>query len=113
MNDAAELIRARLGGDLLHAMKSRDSIATSTLRSLLAALDNASAVPVSTPLVPVFGRSGDVARRILSAADCEGILETEARTRRVAATEYERLGRHDEAARLRAELAVIERYVAP
>ena len=111
MGDAAELMRARLSRDLLSAMKSRDSIATATLRSLLAALDNASAVAVSGAHVPVFGRSGDVPRRTLSATDCEDILGKEAHTRSVAAAEYGRLGRTEEAARLRAEIAVIERYV--
>jgi uncharacterized protein YqeY len=111
MSDAAELMRARLRRDLLAAMKSRDSIATATLRCLIAALDNASAVPMSVLHVPVLGRSGDVPRKILSATECEGILDREAHTRCVAATEYERLGRHEEAARLRAEFAVIERYV--
>jgi uncharacterized protein YqeY len=112
MSDAAELMRARLSRDLVSAMKSRDSIATAALRSLIAALDNASAIPMSAAHVRVLGRSGDVPRKILSATECEDILGKEAQTRRVGASEYENLGRHEEAARLRAELAVIGRYVS-
>jgi uncharacterized protein YqeY len=109
MSDVA--IRKRLKSDLLSSMKSKDTVAISVLRSLLAALDNASAVPVDATHVRVFGRSGDVPGKALSAADCEDILTEELRSRSVAAAEYVRLGRDTEAARLRAEIAVVERYV--
>jgi uncharacterized protein len=105
-------IRARLKSDLVSSMKSKDTVAISVLRSLLAALDNASAVPADATHVPVLGRSGDVPRRVLSSVDCEGILTEELRSRSVAAEEYVRLGRDIEAARLRAEIAVVERYVS-
>jgi uncharacterized protein YqeY len=74
-------------------------------------LDDASAVPASTVPSPVFGRNGDVPRRELSDTDCRSIIEAEATARAEAAQEYARLGRDDVAARLRAERAVIERYV--
>lgn len=111
MNNAATLIRARLSSDLLDAMKSRDMIATATLRSLLAALDNGSAVPLASAPAAVYGHSGDVPRKILSEAECENILDAEAHSRRVALAEYERLGRHEQATHLQAELAVIARYL--
>jgi len=105
-------IRARLKRDLLNSMKSKDTVSISVLRSLLAALDNASAIPIDSTHVPVFGRSGDVPRKVLSAVDCEGILTEELRSRLAATAEYVRLGRDTEAVRLRAEIAVIERYVS-
>jgi uncharacterized protein len=110
MNDM--VIRSRLKSDLLGSMKSKDTVAISVLRSLLAALDNASAVPVDVTHVRVFGRTGDVPGKALSAVDCEGILTEELRSRSLAAAEYVRLGRDTEAARLRKEIAVVERYVS-
>jgi uncharacterized protein YqeY len=111
MTDMAAPLRRQLNGDLLLAMKAKDAVAVSALRCVLSALDNASAVPASTVPSPVFGRNGDVPRRELSNADCRRIIEAEASARAEAAQEYARLGRHDVAARLRAEHAVIERYV--
>jgi uncharacterized protein YqeY len=111
MSDMARALRRRLNGDLLLAMKAKDTIAVSALRSVLSALDNASAVPASTVAGPVFGGNGDVPRRDLSDADCQDIVNGEARARALAAEEYARLGRADVAARMRAEQAVIERYV--
>ena len=93
MNDAASVIRSRLNGDLLHAMRLRDLIATGALRSLLAALDNASAVPEGEASVSIFRRSSDVPRRALSAKECESILRNEAHSRLFAVAQYERLGR--------------------
>ena len=48
MSDAAEPLRRKLQQDLLLAMKAKDLIGISALRSVMSALDNASAVPVST-----------------------------------------------------------------
>jgi uncharacterized protein len=111
MSDMAGSLRQQLNGDLLLAMKAKDIIAISAIRSVLSALDNASAVPASTVAAPVFGRSGDVPRRDLSDTDCQAIISAEVSARALAAEEYTRLGRDDVAARLRAEQAVIERYV--
>lgn len=111
MKDVAWSLRREINGDLLLAMKAKDAVAISALRSVLSALDNASAVPASTVAAPVFGRSGDVPRKDLSETDCQNIIIAEVRARSVAAEEYARLGRSDEAARLRAEQVIIERYV--
>lgn len=111
MSDMAASLRRQLNGDLLLAMKAKDIVAISALRSVLSALDNASAVPASTVAAPVFGRNGDVSRRDLSDTDCQSIISAEVSVRARAAEEYARLGRDDVAARLRAEQAVIERYV--
>jgi uncharacterized protein YqeY len=111
MGDIAGSLRRAIHADLLGAMKAQDSIATAALRSVLSALDNASAVPISSVPGPVLGRSGDVPRKELTETDCRNIISAEARARSVAAEEYVRLGRSDAVARLRAEQAIIERYV--
>lgn len=111
MSDMAASLRQRVNGDLLLAMKAKDPIAISALRSLLAALDNATAVPASAVTAPVFGHNGDVPRKVLSDTDCQNIISAEVGARSVAVEEYSRLGREDDAARLRAEQAVVERYV--
>ena len=111
MSDMANSLRRQLSGDLLLAMKAKDTIAISALRSVLSALDNASAVPASTVAAPVFGRNSDVPRRDLSDTDCQNIISAEVSARAMAAEEYARFGRDDAAARLRAEQAVVERYI--
>jgi uncharacterized protein YqeY len=55
---------------------------------------------------------GEVARRDLDAATLDGILAAEADSRLTAAADYERHGRGDHAARLRAEAEQIGRYRA-
>jgi len=112
LDDVSVTWRQCLSADLLGAMKNKDASAVSALRGLLSALDNASAVPIGTVSEPVVGRSGDVARRKLSAGDCRALLLSELSARAEAADEYARLGQADAAARLRAERAVIEGYVS-
>ena len=104
-------LRMRLSTDLRRAMKERDMLTTMTLRSLLEAMDNASAVPMTAEHVPVYGRSGDVPRRIATEDDYRLIMRNEAASRQAAALEYERLGRIDAAAQVRAELKVVMRYI--
>jgi uncharacterized protein len=104
-------LRTRLGDDLRLAMKQRDLVAASAIRSILSSLDNASAVPQTHEHVPVFGKRGDVPRRYLSWRDAEALLLGEAQERRQAASTYESLLKDDDARRMRRELEVICRYV--
>lgn len=104
-------LRTRLSTDLRLAMKDRDTLTTLTLRSLLEAMDNASAVPMTAEHVPVYGRSGDVPLRIVTEDDYRLIVRHEAAARQAAALEYERLGRIEAAAQVRAELTVVLRYI--
>ena len=110
MSNEISPLRMRLSTDLRRAMKERDMLTTMTLRSLLEAMDNASAVPMTAEHVPVYGRSGDVPRRIATEDDYRLIMRNEAASRQ-AALEYERLGRIDAAAQVRAELNVVMRYI--
>jgi uncharacterized protein YqeY len=114
-------MRDRLREDLAAAMKARDRVAVTVLRTTLAAIDNAEAVDVSPTEPPradsphVAGASAgvgssDVARRMLSDADIRAIIRKEAAERCQAAAEYEKLGRVDIADALRREAAVLDTY---
>ena len=104
--DAVEPLRARLSADLLTAMKARDKAATDTLRCLLAVLDNAGAQDPED-----FGSSTEVPRRSLTQNELQALMQAEVISRSSAVIDYERGGRHQDAARHRAELVLISRYV--
>ncbi len=109
-DDAAQSLRVRMASDLKLALKARDAAEISALRSLLAALDNAGAVATTARNVPVYGRSGDVPRRVLSAGEVEGLVAGEIAEREASIADYERGGHHEAADRLRAEAKVLARY---
>ena len=106
--------RDRLGAALKDALKARDSIAVFAFRSTLSAIANAEAIPNAPrrPFSPKIGVGvGDVARRELSAADLTRIIEVEIAERANAASEYDRLGRAEEATGLRDQAAVLRRFL--
>jgi uncharacterized protein len=111
MTEESLPLRTRLANDLRVAMKQRDETAVRTLRSLLEAMDNAGAVPLTSEHVPVYGRPNEVPRQVVTESDYLAILQREAEARREAADEYERLGRKEAAERVRAEWQVARRYV--
>ena len=102
-----------LRGALDHALKTRDPIAVSALRSALSAISNAEAVSaapaaarassphIASAAAGAFG--GEARRRDLSAADVDQIVQAEISERLQAASDYERSGRAARAERLRAE----------
>lgn len=96
-NDDATSLKDRLQADLTAAMKARDAVTTSTIRMLRAAITNAEV-------------AGDQAVE-LSDAETIAVLQTEAKRRTEAADVYEQAGRAESAAKERAELAVIQRYL--
>lgn len=110
--DLSHLLRGRLTADLTAAMKARQPTAVSTLRSLMAAIDNAEAVPITAAPTAVAGPSRDVPRKVLSATDIQAILVREAYECRKALGDYERLGQAEAAEALRVALALIEGYRA-
>ena len=105
--DAVEPLRARISADLLTAMKARHKETIDTLRCLLAVLDNAGAQDPKA-----FGSSTEVPRRSLTHNELQALMQAELASRSAAIIEYERAGRHQDGARLRAELFLISRYVA-
>jgi uncharacterized protein YqeY len=104
-------IRERLKEDLKQAIRAREKATMATLRTMLAALDNAEAVTLDASFQPVVGLNNDVPRKVLREEDFLQVLRMEANGRRSAIATYEALGRVEEAARLRAELAVFARYL--
>jgi uncharacterized protein len=116
-------VRVRLRLALREALRARDMVAVSALRSALAAIGNAEAIdPGPTPAATadnpyVAGAvadpgAGEARRRRLSAADIDQILRAEISEREAAAREYERRGRPDQAGRLRSEARVLMSAVA-
>jgi uncharacterized protein len=115
---SATALKERLRGDLKAAMQARASGEVRLLRALIAALDNAEAVPggalVEKYVPRAFGdSSGEVARLELDAGAVTRLLAAEVEARLAAAADYERHGEVAEAARLRGEADLIARYRAP
>jgi uncharacterized protein YqeY len=104
-------LHERIRADLPIAMRERQTVVVATLRSLMAAIDNAGAVEQGAPTGPVVGRPADVARKTLSDSDVREIVQAEADERTEAMATYERLGKTTDADRLRKELIVIGRYL--
>jgi uncharacterized protein YqeY len=117
-------MRAALREALTAALKARDRVAATALRSALSAIENAEALPVEPAAAgtAVQGNehvagavtglgAAEARRRDLTEADVRGIVEQEVRERTAAAEEYERLGRTDHAERVRAEAEVLRRYL--
>lgn len=104
------------------ALKARDEVTVSALRSTLAAIENAEAVATSGTPTPVIGTGGvvgaasgvgatEVARRELSDREVALIVRSEITERQGAAAVYEPAGHTDHARRLRAEAAVLSKYL--
>ena len=90
-------LKDRLRADLTTAIKGRDEVRSSTLRMVLTAITNAE----------VAGKE----HRELSDDDIVGVLSTEAKKRREAATAFEDGGRVEMAAKEKAEAAVLADYL--
>ena len=90
-------LKDRLRADLTTAMKARDEVRSSTLRMVLTAITNAE----------VAGKEA----RELTDDDVIGVLSTEAKKRREAATAFADGGRAEMAAKEEAEAAVIADYL--
>jgi uncharacterized protein len=97
MSDSTGTIKDRLQADLTAAMKARDELALSTIRMLRSAITNAEV-------------AGDEAVE-LTDDQVIAVLQSEAKKRAESADVYEQNGRVESAAKERAELTVIERYL--
>lgn len=104
---------------LPEAMRARDKAAVSALRGTLAALDNAEAVPVdgSVPRAaaleasPVGAGATEAVRRELSEGEMVDVVRAEAAERLAAAAQLTAPAHAGRAARLRAEAAVLLRFL--
>ena len=90
-------LKDRLRADLTASIKSRDQVRSSTLRMVLTAITNAE----------VAGKE----QRELSDDDIVGVLSSEAKKRREAATAFDEGGRAEMAAKEQAEAAVLADYL--
>lgn len=97
MSSDTKTVTERLQADLTAAMKARDEVALSTIRLVRAAIMNAEV-------------AGPEAAE-LTAEQVVAVLRSEAKKRSEAATVYDDNGRPESAAKERAELEVIERYL--
>ena len=88
-------LRQKLGDDLKQAMKSGDEVKRSTIRLLMAAINNA-----------------EIARRAaLEDTDILGIIAKEGRQRKESIEAFKQGNREDLVAREEAELAILEGYL--
>jgi len=114
-----DLLQRALG----EALKARDIVAVSALRSALGAIDNASAVPAGP--VPVTGATSphfagaaagpgaaDTQRRPLSDQGASEIVQAEVAERQAAARDYDRAGHPERAARLKREADILTSALA-
>jgi len=90
-------LKDRLRSDLTVAIKARDDVRSSTIRMLLTAITNAE----------VAGKE----QKELTDDDIVGVLSTEAKKRREAATAFDEGGRAEMAEKERAEGIVISDYL--
>jgi uncharacterized protein YqeY len=108
--------------DLTAALKERDPVAVAALRSAISAIENAEAVDAGVSEsrrasseyiagVAAGVGSADVERRALSDAELVAIVCEQVEERTEAADGYEKLGRHDQAARLRREADRLREYL--
>jgi uncharacterized protein len=112
----------RLQTALRAALKARDTAAVAALRSALAAIGNAEALPAAAPEVRRSSQylAGSVAglgaaeatRRTLTVAEIAGIVRTEIAERRTAAAGYEQSGHADRASQLRREADALAAVVS-
>ncbi|MDW4907645.1 hypothetical protein RB628_20405 [Streptomyces sp. ADMS] len=100
-------------------MRARDKAAVSALRSTLGALDNAEAAPVGVAELrgvaleqsPVGAGATEAARRELSEPCVVNVVRAEVAERLEAAAQLTAPAHADRAARLRAEAAVLLRFL--
>lgn len=114
--NAADRMSDRLRADLRIAMRAREAVTVSVIRALLAAIDNAQAVPIDPTRQPaVLSKFGDeaieVPRLALSTDDLMALLHREIAHRQTVADEIRPYGREEEADRAIAEAEIIARYL--
>lgn len=108
-------LRVHMRQALREAMRARDKAAVSALRSALATLDNAEAVPVDESALrglaleqaPVGAGATEAARRELGEDEVVAVVRAEADERLEAAAQLTAPEHAARAARLRAEAAVL------
>ena len=120
--DDAQAFRAALRRGLTAALKARDADALAALRTAIAAIDNAEAVPAPAANVPpatsahIAGASSglgsaEAARQKLSASELRDILRDQVAEQTREADRYDALGQPDAAQRLRRQARTLAAYL--
>jgi uncharacterized protein len=107
--DTAEAMRQKLQTDLRAAIKGRQALDVAVLRGLIAAIDNAGAVPFAAKSEPP---QHEVERRHLDSGDVQAILRREYEAHQAAASEFARLGRSVESEQANFATAIVSRYLS-
>lgn len=116
--NGSDSLPAQLRFALGTALKSKDTVAAPALRSVLAAIANAEAVPARDGGGSVAGQhiaggtaglgSAEAERRMLSREETAAIVMNEISERQAAARQYEAAGLLERASRLRREADAIQ-----
>ena len=106
----------RMRADLKVAMREKDKVAVRALRTTMGAIANAEAPPIdaddrTSADEPDVGNLVEHRRLALTADDLDRVLRAEVADRIDTAEQFEANGRDEEAAVVRAEAAVVERYL--
>jgi uncharacterized protein len=101
-------VRARIAQEVRDAMKARNVSRVAALRSLAAALDNATAVPMPPRLLP--NENPEVPRKVLSLEDVRAVLIREITERRNSVLTLTAHACFEEAAAVQAEIEVLEQF---
>ena len=119
--DAAKELRAALRHGLTTALKARDTDALAALRTAIAAIDNAEAVPVPDTSAPTTNAhiagshsglgAAEAARQQLSASELRDILAGQIAEHTREADRYDALGQADAAERLRRQAHTLTAYL--
>lgn len=108
--------KTTLRAALKDALRGRNTQAVAALRATLAAIDNAEAPAAGTAPTSIDGAfagsvgalgSGEVPRLALMPEAVQAVIDRELHERREAMALYVRLGKHDEADALKAQLDVL------
>jgi uncharacterized protein YqeY len=103
-----------LKADLIAAMRHRDKVRVSTIRSLISAIDNAGAIEVERPgfdYEPKLGLGHDLDRRPVTRADIVAIIARERQELLAARDQYLRLGQNDCAHEFDQRLQIADEYL--
>ncbi|WP_413585626.1 hypothetical protein [Bdellovibrio sp. HCB274] len=110
MSDAALKFRKQTSEMLRAAMAARETEAVSAIRAVLAAVDNASAIP-KDEIARLDPAVTEVPRRVVTGQMIAEILKHEIESRRLAQAEYERLGNLAQAEKYRVSLETLEQLL--
>ena len=114
--DGATQMKSRLRADLGVAMKVGNRREAALIRELIAAIENAEAIPDRVERASVvrhdfLSGSAEAERLVLSKDQVRDLLLREIERREQAAAEFDRVGAAARADALRAEISLAERYV--